>query len=147
MAELATEVTGPLKGVKIVDMTGVVFGAYATQMLGDMGAEVIKVESPGGRKGTGGDIMRWAGRPPEGAPEDLGPIYMTINRNKRSILLDLKKPEDLEALRKLVSEATVFAASVRYDGLKRLGLDYESLKAIKPDLIYCHGAGYGSDGP
>jgi crotonobetainyl-CoA:carnitine CoA-transferase CaiB-like acyl-CoA transferase len=147
LSELATENTGPLKGVKIVDMTGVVFGAYATQMLGDLGADVIKVEFPGGRRGTGGDIMRWAGRPPEGAPIDLGPIYMTINRNKRSVLLDLKKAEDAEVLQKLLSEADVFAVSVRYDGLKRLGLDYDSVKALKPDIVYCHGAGYGAEGP
>jgi crotonobetainyl-CoA:carnitine CoA-transferase CaiB-like acyl-CoA transferase len=147
LTELATENTGPLKGVKIVDMTGVVFGAYATQMLGDLGADVIKVEFPGGRRGTGGDIMRWAGRPPEGAPIDLGPIYMTINRNKRSVLLNLKEEEDKEVLRRLIAEADVFAVSVRYDGLTRLGLDYEQVKAIKSDIIYCHGAGYGSDGP
>ena len=86
-AKLAKVATGPLKGVRIVDLTSVVFGAYATQMLGDLGADVIKVEFPGGRRGAGGDIMRWAGGTPDGAPDDLGPIYMTINRNKRSILL------------------------------------------------------------
>src|ERR1700743_2503810 len=101
---LAPEATGPLKGVRVLDMTGVVFGAYATQMLGDLGAEVIKVEFPGGRRGAGGDLMRWAGRPPEGAPEDLGPVFMGVNRNKRSILLDLKKPEDMEALRVLIAD-------------------------------------------
>src|SRR6185503_20478140 len=90
-AELEKEVTGPLKGVRILDMTSVVFGAYATQMLGDLGADVIKVEFPGGRRGGGGDIMRWAGHVPEGAPADLGPIFMTINRNKRSVVLDLKQ--------------------------------------------------------
>ena len=90
-AKLANEATGPLKGVRIVDLTSVVFGAYATQMLGDLGADVIKVEFPGGRRGDGGDIMRWAGVPPEGCPPDLGPIFMTINRNKRSVLLDLRE--------------------------------------------------------
>jgi len=82
-SELAREVTGPLKGVRILDMTSVVFGAYATQMLGDLGADVIKVEFPGGRRGGGGDIMRWTGALPEGCPPDLGPIFLTINRNKR----------------------------------------------------------------
>jgi crotonobetainyl-CoA:carnitine CoA-transferase CaiB-like acyl-CoA transferase len=144
---LASEVTGPLKGVRILDMTSVVFGAYATQMLGDLGADVIKVEFPGGRRGVGGDIMRWAGHPPQGAPDDLGPIFMTINRNKRSVLLDLREERAMRALRRLIKTCDVFAASVRYDGLKRLGLDYEAVKAIRSDVIYVHGAGYGSDGP
>ena len=145
--ELAKEATGPLKGVRVLDMTSVVFGAYATQMLGDLGADVIKVEFPGGRRGGGGDIMRWAGHVPEGAPSDLGPIYMTINRNKRSILLDLRQESAARALRRLIKTCDVFAVSVRYDGLTRLGLDYEQVKTIRPDIIYAHGAGYGSEGP
>src|SRR5579883_3153197 len=120
--------SGPLAGVTIVDLTSVVFGAYATQILADQGAEVIKVEFPGGRQGSGGDIMRWAGKVPPGAPDDLGPIFMTINRNKRSALMDLRKAEDAAALRRMIAEADVFAASVRYEGLKRLGLDYEAVK-------------------
>ena len=144
---LATEATGPLKGVRIVDMTSVVFGAYATQMLGDLGADVIKVEFPGGRRGGGGDIMRWAGHVPDGAPDDLGPIYMTINRNKRSVLLDLREPKAAKTLRRLIKTADVFAASVRYEGLKRLALDYDAVKAIRPDIVYVHGAGYGAAGP
>ena len=145
--QLASENTGPLQGVRVLDMTSVVFGAYATQMLGDLGADVIKVEFPGGRRGGGGDIMRWAGHVPEGAPKDLGPIYMTINRNKRSMLLDLREDRAMRALRRLIKTCDVFAVSVRYDGLTRLGLDYEGVKAIRPDIIYVHGAGYGSDGP
>jgi crotonobetainyl-CoA:carnitine CoA-transferase CaiB-like acyl-CoA transferase len=128
-------------------MTGVVFGAYATQMLGDLGADVVKVEFPGGRRGGGGDIMRWAGHGQPGGPEDLGPIFMTINRNKRSVLLDLREDKAKAALRKLIKTSDVFAVSVRYDGLTRLGLDYEAVKAIKPDIIYVHGAGYGAEGP
>jgi crotonobetainyl-CoA:carnitine CoA-transferase CaiB-like acyl-CoA transferase len=146
-SELASEATGPLKGVRILDMTSVVFGAYATQMLGDLGADVIKVEFPGGRRGGGGDIMRWAGHGQPGGPEDLGPIYMTINRNKRSVLLDLREASSARALRRLVKTSDVFATSVRYEGLKRLDLDYEALRKIKPDLIYAHGAGYGAAGP
>src|ERR1700744_1553909 len=106
---LATENAGPLKGVRILDMTGVVFGAYATQMLGDLGADVIKIEFPGGRRGGGGDIMRWAGATPDGGPDDLGPIYMTINRNKRSMLLDLREPSAMAALKRLIKTADVFA--------------------------------------
>jgi crotonobetainyl-CoA:carnitine CoA-transferase CaiB-like acyl-CoA transferase len=144
---LAAEATGPMKGVRILDMTSVVFGAYATQMLGDLGADVIKVEFPGGRRGDGGDIMRWAGQPPEGGPTDLGPIFMSINRNKRSALLDLRDEKAARALKRLIRSCEVFAVSVRYDGLKRLGLDYETVREIRPDIVYVHGAGYGADGP
>lgn len=144
---LDDEVTGPLKGIRILDMTSVVFGAYATQMLGDLGADVVKVEFPGGRRGGGGDIMRWAGHVPEGCPDDLGPIFITINRNKRSVLLDLREEKAAKALRRLIKTSDVFAASVRYDGLKRLGLDYDAVKAIRPDILYVHGAGYAAAGP
>ncbi|HEX7775560.1 MAG TPA: CaiB/BaiF CoA-transferase family protein [Parvibaculum sp.] len=147
--KLGTEATGPLKGVRIVDLTSVVFGAYATQILGDYGADVIKVEapSPTGGGGQGGDIMRWAGKVPDGASHDLGPIYLTINRNKRSILLDLRKKSALDALKKLIASADVLASNIRYEGMKRLGLAYEDVKKIKPDIVFVHAAGYGSNGP
>jgi crotonobetainyl-CoA:carnitine CoA-transferase CaiB-like acyl-CoA transferase len=145
--ELETEVTGPLKGVKILDLTSVVFGAYATQMLGDLGADVVKVESPSSDRGDGGDIMRWAGSPPEGAPPELGPIFMTINRNKRSALIDLAGPAGKAALKELIGWADVLASSIRYDGMKRLGLGYEEVAAINPDIVYAHGSGYGAEGP
>lgn len=147
--KLAGAATGPLKGVRIVDLTSVVFGAYATQILGDYGADVIKVEapSPTGGGGQGGDIMRWAGKVPDGASPDLGPIFMTINRNKRSVLLDLRKASARAALLKLIATADVLASNIRYEGMKRLGLSYEEVRAVKPDIIFVHAAGYGSDGP
>ncbi len=145
--ELSKTATGPLSGIRILDLTSVVNGAYATQILADQGADVIKLEDPGSGRGGGGDIMRWAGHVPDGCPRELGPIFLTINRNKRSVLLDLKKPAAQRALKKIVQSCDVFAASVRYEGLKRLGLGYEDIKAIKPDIIYVHAAGYGSDGP
>jgi crotonobetainyl-CoA:carnitine CoA-transferase CaiB-like acyl-CoA transferase len=145
--ELEARPTGPLAGVRVLDMTSVVFGAYATQMLGDLGADVIKVEFPGGRRGGGGDIMRWAGHGQPGGPEDLGPIFMTINRNKRSALLDLRDAEAKTALERLITTSDVFATSVRYEGLKRLGLDYEAVKALRADIVYVHGSGYGVGGP
>ena len=77
----------------------------------------------------------------------MGPIFLTINRNKRSIVLDLKKESAQRAIRRLIKSCDVFAASVRYEGLKRLGLGYEDVKAIRPDIVYVHAAGYGSDGP
>jgi crotonobetainyl-CoA:carnitine CoA-transferase CaiB-like acyl-CoA transferase len=145
--KLASKATGPLSGIRILDLTSVVNGAYATQILADQGADVIKLEDPGSGRGGGGDIMRWAGHVPEGAPRDMGPIFLTINRNKRSVVLDLKTDSAKRAIRKLIESSDVFAASVRYDGLKRLGLGYEEVRAIKPDIVYVHAAGYGSDGP
>jgi crotonobetainyl-CoA:carnitine CoA-transferase CaiB-like acyl-CoA transferase len=144
---LADKATGPLAGIRVLDMTSVVNGAYATQMLADQGAEVIKVEDPGGTRGGGGDIMRWAGHVPDGAPRDMGPIFLTINRNKRSVVLDLKQESARRALTRLIKSCDVFAASVRYEGLKRLGLAYEDVRAIRPDIVYVHAAGYGSEGP
>ncbi len=145
--ELAPAATGPLAGVRVLDMTSVVFGAYATQLLGDLGADVIKVEFPGGRRGSGGDIMRWAGRAPNDASRDLGPIFMMVNRNKRSVLLDLREPQDAAALRALIPHCDVFATTVRHDGLQRLGFDYAATRPLHPNMIYVHGTGYGSDGP
>jgi len=147
--ELASKVTGPLAGVRIIDLTSVVFGAYATQILGDYGADVIKIEapSPTGGGGQGGDVMRWAGKLPDGASPDLGPIFLTINRNKRSVLLDLRKQSAVDALMKLIASADVLTSNIRYEGMKRLGLSYEDVKAIRPDIIFVHAAGYGSDGP
>ena len=147
--ELETENRGPLKGVRIVDLTAVVFGASATKILGDMAADVNKVEapSPTGGGGQGGDIMRWPGHLPEGASPDLGPIFMTINRNKRSVLLDLASAEGRAALLKIVATADVIASNIRYAAMKKLGLSYEDIKAVKPDIIFVHAAGYGSDGP
>jgi crotonobetainyl-CoA:carnitine CoA-transferase CaiB-like acyl-CoA transferase len=144
---LADKATGPLSGIRILDLTSVVNGAYGTQILADQGADVIKLEDPGGNRGNGGDIMRWAGHVPDDAPRDLGPVFLAINRNKRSMVLDLKKESCRKLVRKLIASCDVFASSVRYEGLKRLGFAYEDVAAIKPDIIYAHAAGYGSDGP
>lgn len=143
----AEKPTGPLSGIRILDLTSVVNGAYGTGILADQGADVIKLEDPGSGRGDGGDIMRWAGHLPEGAPRGMGPIFLTINRNKRSILIDMKSDAGKRALRKLIRSCDVLASSVRYEGMKRLGLSYEDVAAIKPDIIFVHAAGYGSDGP
>lgn len=144
---LADKATGPLAGLRVLDLTSVVNGAYATQILADQGADVIKLEDPGSGRGSGGDIMRWAGHTPDDCPRDMGPIFLTINRNKRSVVLDLKQASAKRALVRLIRTCDVFAASIRYEGLKRLGLAYEDVAAIKPDIVYVHAAGYGSDGP
>lgn len=138
--------SGPLRGVKVLDLTAVVFGPYATQLLGDLGAEVIKIEAPAD-DGRSGDVMRWAGAGPQDGPAGLGPIYMTLNRNKRSAMLDLRRPEDLAVVRALAAECDVFVSTIRYDGLARLGLDYEAVRGLRPDVVYAHGSGFGSDGP
>jgi crotonobetainyl-CoA:carnitine CoA-transferase CaiB-like acyl-CoA transferase len=136
------ERTGPLKGIKVVDMASVVLGPFATVQLGDLGAEVIKVEN--GDSAAGGDMMRRAGASPTG---DIGPIFTSLNRNKKSVSLNGAKPEDKAMLLALLADADVFIHNVRMAGMQRLGLDYEAVRAVNPDIIYVHCAGYGSDGP
>ena len=129
-----------LSGIRIVDLTTVIFGPYATQMLADLGAEVIKIETPGM-----GDISRYLGN---GVPDPtMGSIHLTVNRGKRSIALDLKKPEDAAVLREMIADADVFFHNVRGKAIARLGFDYEGCKALKSDIIYVHGTGFGQDGP
>lgn len=129
-----------LEGIRIVDLTTVIFGPYATQMLADLGAEVIKVETPGI-----GDVSRYLG---SGIPDPtMGSIHLTVNRGKRSIALDLKNPEDGAVLRDLIATADVFFHNIRGKAIARLGFDYEACKAIRPDIIYVHGTGFGQDGP
>jgi crotonobetainyl-CoA:carnitine CoA-transferase CaiB-like acyl-CoA transferase len=137
-----TPPSGPLKGLKVVDMASVVLGPLATLQLADLGAEVIKVESKGGK--TPGDMMRYAGVSPTG---DLGPIFAALNRNKKVISLDAKDDGDRKVLDSLLGGADIFIHNVRMAGMDRLGLGYEQVKAINPDIIYVHCAGFGADGP
>lgn len=131
------EKQGPLSGYKIIDLTSVVLGPYCTQLLGDLGADVIKIETPDG------DIMRHAG---PHVNKGMGPIYLTINRNKRAMTLDLRKEGAKKILHELVKSADGFVHNIRAGGIKRLGFDYESVKAINPEIIYCHAVGFGSEG-
>ena len=133
--------SGPLAGIKIVDMSSVVLGPFATLIFGDLGADVVKVEA--GQKGKAGDMMRYAGASPTG---DLGPIYTALNRNKRSIVLDVKTPDGKAALTALLKDADVFFHNVRLAGMDRLGFGYEAVKAINPGIIYVHCAGFGTGG-
>lgn len=128
---------GILSGYTIIDLTSVVLGPYCTQLLGDLGADVIKVESPEG------DIMRHAG---PHVSKGMGPIYLTINRNKRAVTLDLKAEKSKEVLRRLIKSADVLFHNIRAGGMRRLGFDYESVKEMNPEIIYCHAVGYGSKG-
>jgi crotonobetainyl-CoA:carnitine CoA-transferase CaiB-like acyl-CoA transferase len=129
---------GPLKGIKIIDMTSVLMGPYATQMLGDMGAEVIKVEAPDG------DVTRQIA--PSRNP-GMGAIYLNANRNKRSICLDLKQPAGRQTLLRLAADADALVYNVRPQAMQRLGLGYETLAAINPRLVYAGLFGFGQGGP
>jgi len=129
-----------LTGLKVVDLTTVVFGPYCTHILAELGADVIKVEVPGS-----GDSFRWSGK--AAATHGMAPAFMAINGSKQSIALDLKTAADLETMKKLLSDADVFVLNVRGKAAERLGLDYEAVKAIKPDIIYAHCVGFGQDGP
>jgi crotonobetainyl-CoA:carnitine CoA-transferase CaiB-like acyl-CoA transferase len=137
--ELASDpVTGPLQGVRVLDLTTVVMGPSATQMLGDLGADVIKVESPAG------DSMRWIG---PWRHAGMGPLYLQANRNKRSVMLDLKSAQGKAHALALASQADVLVSNVRPQGLRRLGLDYDNVQQHNPSIIYCAAVGYGSGGP
>jgi crotonobetainyl-CoA:carnitine CoA-transferase CaiB-like acyl-CoA transferase len=130
---------GPLAGVRIIDLTEFIFGPYATQTLGDMGAEVIKVENPGG------DRQRHSGK--YGKNADMGSVFMALNRNKKSITLDLKDEAAREKLRSLIPTAQVFIHNVRVDAMARLGFGYDEVAKLNPSIVYVHCVGYGSDGP
>ncbi len=130
--------TGPLAGVRVVDLTSVVFGPYATQIMADMGAEVIKVEPPAG------DNTRYISA---GPVPGLGGVYVNVNRGKKSVMLDLTKPEGKEALRRMIARADVFIHSMRGSAIKKLGFEYEAVKAIKPDIVYTNCYGYSRRGP
>jgi len=129
---------GPLHGIKIIDMTSVLMGPFATLSLGDMGADVIKIEAPQG------DLVREIG---PGRHADMGPIFLNANRSKRSIALDLKKPAGLNVLHRLLADADVLVYNVRPNAMARLGLDYETVAAINPRIVYAGLFGFGQDGP
>ncbi len=129
---------GPLAGYRVIDMTGVIAGPYATQIIADLGADTIKVE------GIDGDLMRSAG--PTSANRDMAPIYLNLNRNKRSIALDLKRESARAALAKMVASADAFITNVRPQGLARLGFDYEGVRALRPDIVYVHIVGFAAGG-
>jgi crotonobetainyl-CoA:carnitine CoA-transferase CaiB-like acyl-CoA transferase len=130
---------GPLDGVTVIDLTSFIFGPYATQTLGDLGADIIKVEAPGG------DRQRFGLK--QSKSKDMGSTFMTLNRNKRSVTLDLKLEPDREKLRALIPGAHVFIHNIRTTAMEQLGFGYEKVAAINPSMIYVHCVGYGSEGP
>ncbi|RAZ90701.1 CoA transferase [Mesorhizobium hawassense] len=135
----------PLKGIRVIELARILAGPWAGQLLADLGADVIKVESPDG----GDDTRKWG--PPFVMGHDgenlSAAYYHSCNRGKRSIAVDFSKPEGADTLRKLVATADVLIENFKLGGLKKYGLDYESLKAINPRLVYCSITGFGQDGP
>ncbi len=133
-----TTAAGPLAGVRILDLTTVVLGPFATQILAQLGAEVIKVETPEGDNMRHVGPMRHAG---------MGHIFLHANAGKQSIVLDLKHPEGREAALRLAEGCDVLISNVRPQAMKRLGLDYESVRARNPRLIHVSCCGFDQDGP
>ncbi len=129
---------GALNGLRILDLTSVLMGPFATQLMADMGADVVKIESPAGDTVRGIGPMRHAG---------MGAIFLHVNRNKRSLVLDLKKPEGLNAFFELVKTADVVVYNIRPQAMQRLGISYERLQAINPRIIYAGLYGYSEKGP
>jgi crotonobetainyl-CoA:carnitine CoA-transferase CaiB-like acyl-CoA transferase len=128
-----------LEGIRIIDLTTVIFGPYATQMLADLGADVIKIES------AQGDTPRYMGQ--FKTTPFMGGTHLTVNRGKKSVVLNLKTPEDAAVLRDLLATADIFVHNVRAKAITKLGFGYDAVKAIKPDIIYAHFTGFSQDGP
>ncbi|MBI1216640.1 MAG: CoA transferase [Alphaproteobacteria bacterium] len=140
------ENTGPLKGIRVFDMSRILAGPSATQILGDMGADVLKIEKPG----QGDDTRTWG--PPfvkDRAGHDTreSAYYLSCNRNKRSLALDFTKPEGLALAKKLIGQSDILFENYKAGSLAKYGLSYEQLKEEFPKLIYCSLTGFGHDGP
>ena len=129
---------GPLAGVRVVDLTAMVMGPYCTQIMADMGADVIKVEAPGG------DNTRFISVGPE---PGMGGVFVNVNRGKRSIVLDLRNEADKTTLRQLIETADIFIHSMRGKAIAKLGFDYEAVAAINPSIVYTNCYGYSRRGP
>jgi crotonobetainyl-CoA:carnitine CoA-transferase CaiB-like acyl-CoA transferase len=131
-----------LNGIKVLDLSRVLAGPWATQMLGDLGAEVLKIEQPG----QGDDTRRWGGPALEDGSGDSA-YFLCANRNKRSLAIDLAKPEGADLIRRLAQQSDVLVENFRVGGLAKYGLDYASLSALNPRLVYCSITGFGQTGP
>lgn len=129
-----------LEGVRVADFSHVMAGPYATHLLRLLGAEVIKIEPPGR-----GDAMRYYGT--DRRYDGLAPAFIAVNAGKKSVVLDLKKPEDMESARRLVARCDVLVENFRPGVMQRLGLDYAAVRELNPRLVYCSVSGYGQSGP
>ena len=132
----------PLDGIRVIEICNVAAGPYCSLLLADLGADVIKIENPG----SGDTLRAW---PPHTGPEDdrLSENFASLNRNKRSITLDLKNPVDNAKAKALIKSADVLIENNRPGVMKRLGLDFESTNLLNPRLIYCSISAYGQSGP
>jgi crotonobetainyl-CoA:carnitine CoA-transferase CaiB-like acyl-CoA transferase len=139
MESAVTGQAAMLEGIRVTDMTSVIFGPYCTQLLADMGADVIKVEPPTGDNG------RTIGSPK--ITPGMGKLHMTINRGKRSVRWNAKTAEGRAKLERLIASSDVFIHNIRADAILRLGLDYESVRKFAPEIVYVHCAGFDSEGP
>jgi crotonobetainyl-CoA:carnitine CoA-transferase CaiB-like acyl-CoA transferase len=133
--------TAPLDGITVVDASRVLSGPFCTMQLGDLGADVIKIERPD----SGDQTRGW--KPPTYGDSDRSAYYLSINRNKRSVSLNLASEQGREIFRDLVAEADVLVENFRVGKMAEWELDYEDLRAANPDLVYCHITGYGETGP
>ncbi len=144
---MTAESEGPLKGVKVLDLSRILAGPTSTQLLGDLGASVIKVENPG----PGGDDTRQWGPPfvcnADGSDSDLSAYFMSSNRNKRSVAVDITTTEGQATTRRLAAQADIVIENFKPGGLAKYGLDYAGLAAELPGLVYCSISGYGQTGP
>ena len=137
--------SAPLSGVRVLDLSRVLAGPWATQLLADLGAEVIKIERPG----AGDDTRHWG--PPfttrtDGAPGDAA-YFLCANRGKQSVALDIASPEGADIIRRMAADTDVVVENFKTGGLKKYGLDHDSLKAVNPKLVYCSITGFGQTGP
>lgn len=130
---------GPLHGIRVLDLSRIVVGPYCTMVLGDMGADVIKIELPG----IGDETRMWG--PPFAGKESA--YFISLNRNKRSVTLDMKKERGKKILKSLISQSDVLVENYRLGTLDKIGFGYDEIKAINPRLIYCNITGYGRTGP
>ncbi len=141
-----TEKQGPLAGVKVLDMSRILAGPSSTQLLGDYGADVVKIERPG----MGDDTRKWG--PPyvkDAAGNDTGEsaYYLAANRNKRSVAVDISTPEGAALIKQLAAKADVLVENYKLGGLKKYGLDYAAIRKVNPSIIYCSITGFGQTGP
>ena len=137
---------GALSHIRVLDLTRVLAGPWCAQTLADFGAEVIKVERPG----AGDDTRHWGPpylKTPDGADTPEAAYYLAANRNKRSVTVDIATPEGQQIIRELAAQSDVVLENYKVGQLKKYGLDYESLKAVKPDIVYCSVTGFGQTGP